>query len=86
MPEIKDRRHHYYVWTGGAQLPFYVLVPLLYGEAKFVQIQMRVVSANILQRLHRKKYQATHETLHQAWERYEEDNQPADNQPATENS
>jgi len=34
---------------------------------------MRLVSANIMQRLHRKNYRETHEKLHQAWERYEED-------------
>ncbi|XP_052762321.1 uncharacterized protein LOC128204967 [Mya arenaria] len=60
--------------AGGAQLPFYVLVPLLYGEAQYVDIQARLVSANILQRLHRKKYRSTHEKLHQTWEKYEEDN------------
>ncbi|XP_052819923.1 uncharacterized protein LOC128245737 [Mya arenaria] len=60
--------------AGGAQLPFYVIVPLLSVEAQYVDIQARLVSANILQRLHRKKYRSTHEKLHQAWEKYEEDN------------
>jgi len=44
-----------------------VLVPLLFGEAQIVKVQMRLVSANIVQRLHRKKYQD------QVWKRYEEE-------------
>lgn len=46
---------------------------MLYAESQYVDIQFRLVSANVLNRLHRMQYKKTHKALFKAWEQYDED-------------
>lgn len=42
--------------SGKCQLPFYLLIQLLYQEARLVKLQVRLVSEKKLKRIQRKKY------------------------------
>jgi len=59
--------------AGRADLSFYVLVPLLRSEAETVDLQIRLVSENLLTRIHRKQNVNTHGRLFEAWDKYEDD-------------
>ncbi|XP_053384651.1 uncharacterized protein LOC123549348 [Mercenaria mercenaria] len=58
--------------AGRADLEFYLLVPLLRREAKTVDLQIRLVSALLLTRLHRARYARLHGALFDAWDKYED--------------
>ena len=55
--------------AGRADLGFYVLVPFLRGESEIVELQVRLVSENLLTRLHRKRYREVHGRLFDAWDK-----------------
>lgn len=59
--------------AGRADLCFYVLVPLLRGEAKVVDQQIRLVSHHLLTRLHRARYEKIHGKLFTIWDQYEDE-------------
>lgn len=59
--------------AGRADLPLYMLVPLLMNEAKDVEIAIRLVNNNQLTRIHRARYARVHARLFTAWEEYEDD-------------
>ena len=42
--------------AGRTELSFYVLVPLLLAEADTVTVQMRLISENLLTKIHRQIY------------------------------
>jgi hypothetical protein len=50
------------------KLPFYVLLALLHAEAKFISIQMRLVSQEKLKKFQRKKYRRVQGALTKLWE------------------
>ncbi|XP_053381681.1 uncharacterized protein LOC123533370 [Mercenaria mercenaria] len=58
--------------AGRADLGFYLLVPLLRREAETVDLQIRLVSAHLLTRLHRARYARLHGALFDAWDKYED--------------
>lgn len=49
------------------------MIPLLKKEAAIVDMQIRLVSDNLLTRIHKKKYATIHGRLFTAWDRYEDD-------------
>ena len=53
-------------------LGFYTLVPLLLREADEVTLQMRLVSENLLTKVHREKYKKIHGKLHELWDKYDD--------------
>ena len=55
-----------------ADLGLYVIIPLLLGEAETVDLQMRLVSENLLHRIHRTQYAKIHGRLFQIWDEYED--------------
>ena len=57
--------------TGRPDLGFYSLVPLLLKEARTVDLQMRLVSENLLTKISRKQYSVVHGKLFELWDRYE---------------
>ena len=59
--------------AGRPDLGLYVLVPLLRREAATVELQIQLVSEELLTRLQRKTYKDTHDKLFAAWDKYEED-------------
>ena len=59
--------------AGKADLPFYVLVPLLLEEAATVERQVVLVSENLLHRRQRTMYAAIHGRLFDLWEKYEKE-------------
>lgn len=59
--------------AGRAKLSFYVLVPLLRAEAEVVDLQMRMVSENLLTRIQKKKYLKIHGRLFDLWDKYEDE-------------
>ena len=62
---------------GKSQLPFYVLVELLQKEAKLVKLEVRLVNAQKLKRVQRRKYRANQARLFQMWDEYEHDQRTA---------
>ena len=56
--------------AGRQCLAFYTLVPLLLAEADEVTLQMRLVSENLLNRIHRKQYKRIHGKLFELWAKY----------------
>jgi hypothetical protein len=59
--------------AGHPNLGFYKLIILLKEEASTVDIQIRLVSENLLCKIRRKKYAQLHGRLEEAWDKYEED-------------
>jgi hypothetical protein len=53
-----------------ANLPFYVLVRLLYAEASVASLQARLLSEGSLRRHSRKKYTVIDSRLWELWDRY----------------
>lgn len=58
--------------AGRGDLGFYVLVPLLLGEAETVNVQMRLVSENLLTRTHRQQYRHIYGKLFDLWDQYDD--------------
>ena len=56
-----------------SNLQFYKLILLLRSEAETVDIQIRLVSDNLLCKIRRKKYINIHGLLEKAWDGYEEE-------------
>ena len=56
--------------AGRCGLPFYMLVQLLYNEAKLADLQIRFVSEKKLRRIQRKNYCQSHERLFSLWEAF----------------
>ena len=56
-----------------SNLPFYKLILLLGTEAETVDIQIRLVSDNLLCKIRRKKYTNIHGLLEKTWDGYEEE-------------
>ncbi len=59
--------------ANGSALPFYIMVPLLRTEANDVDIQVRLVSENLLTRNQRTKYRRVHGRIFEIWDKYEDD-------------
>ncbi|XP_069109624.1 uncharacterized protein [Argopecten irradians] len=59
--------------AGRANLPFYMLVPLLLKEATLVTIQQRLVSENALQRHQRVAFRRIQGRVHTMWDQYDHD-------------
>lgn len=56
---------------GKSQLPFYLLVELLFQEAKLTSLQIRLVSDKKLKRIQRKEYRNVQARLFEAWDKYQ---------------
>ena len=56
---------------GRASLPFYSLVALLYGEADWIRIELRLLTADQLRRYQRKETKTTQRKLFKLWQDYE---------------
>ena len=63
----------------GRHLPFYELIELLYREARFMQVQVYLVSIEKLTRIQRKKYKQLQTKIFGLWDKYE-NGQKTDNQ------
>ena len=61
---------HRRTW-GRANLPFYMFVGLLYKEARFTAIQMRLVSEKKLPRIQRAKYRFLQEKIFKTWDKFQ---------------
>ena len=59
---------------GKSQLPFYLLVALLFQEAKLTSLQIRLVSDKKLKRIQRKEYRNVQARLFEAWDKYQNGN------------
>ena len=57
--------------SGRAQLPMYLLIQLLYREAKLTAIQIRLVSERKLRRIQRRKYRELQQRIFELWDQYE---------------
>ena len=53
------------------QLPLYLLVSLLWAEADFIDIQLRLISENQLRRYQRMSTKSTQGSLAQLWKDFE---------------
>lgn len=71
--DVEGWHHRINNRAGKSDLGFYVLVPLLKREAAVVDLQIRLISDNLLTRHHRKKYASLHGRLFASWDRYEDD-------------
>lgn len=58
--------------AGFSHIPFYVLVPLLFKEAKNVQVQVRLVKDGKLARCQRRKYRSLQGRIFSLWNKYEQ--------------
>ena len=56
---------------GKSQIPFYLLIELLFKEAKLASLQIRLVSERKLKRIQRRKYLDIQARLFDAWEKFE---------------
>jgi len=56
---------------GRGQLPLYLLLQLLYKEAKLTALQIRLVSDRKLKRIQRRKYRDLQTKLFDLWDQYE---------------
>ena len=68
--DVEGWHHRLNKHAGRAQLPFYMLLPLLYKEAGLIPYQQRLVSENQLRRYRRRKTTETQALLGQLWEDY----------------
>ena len=59
---------------GKSQLPFYLLVALLFQEARLTSLQIRLVSDKKLKRIQRKEYRNVQARLFEAWDKYQNGN------------
>ena len=59
---------------GKSQLPFYLLVELLFQEAKLTSLQIRLASVKKLKRIQRKEYRNVQARLFEAWDKYQKGN------------
>ena len=57
--------------SGRAQLPMYLLIQLLYREAKLTAIQIHLVSERKLRRIQRRKYRELQQRIFELWDQYE---------------
>ncbi len=58
--------------AGRGQLQLYVLLPLLFQEAKLVELQIKLVSENKYKRAQRKRYRQLTGKLFRLWDQYRE--------------
>lgn len=57
--------------SGRCQMPFYLLINLLYREARLANLHIRLVSEMKLKRFQRKKYRNVQAKIFSYWEEYE---------------
>ena len=57
--------------SGRAQLPMYLLIQLLYREAKLTVIQIHLVSERKLRRIQRRKYRELQQRIFELWDQCE---------------
>ena len=57
--------------SGRCQMPFYLLINLLYREARLASLQIRLVSEKKLKRFQRKKYRNVQTKIFKYWEEFE---------------
>ena len=57
--------------AGQANLPFYMLVGLLFQEAGLTVLQMRLVSEKKLRCIHRAKYRSLQEKIFKMWDEFQ---------------
>ncbi|XP_069109010.1 uncharacterized protein [Argopecten irradians] len=71
--DVEGWHHRLNGKAGRANLPFYMMVPLLLQEASLVTIQMRLVSQNALQRHQRTTYRRIQGKITELWDDYDAD-------------
>ncbi|XP_069102162.1 uncharacterized protein [Argopecten irradians] len=71
--DVEGWHHRLNGKAGRANLPFYMLVPLLLKEATLVTIQQRLVSENALQRHQRVAFRRIQGRVHTMWDQYDHD-------------
>ncbi|XP_069102221.1 uncharacterized protein [Argopecten irradians] len=71
--DVEGWHHRLNGKAGRANLPFYMLVPLLLKEATLVTIQQRLVSKNALQRHQRVAFRRIQGRVHTMWDQYDHD-------------
>ena len=57
--------------SGRTQLLLYLLIQLLYREARLTAIQIRLVSEKKLRRIQRRKYRELQQRIFELWDQYE---------------
>lgn len=56
---------------GRCSLPFYMLIDMLYTEAKLTLVEIKLVSDGKLSKFQRKVYRQQQRKIFKAWEQYE---------------
>ena len=64
--------------SGRANLPFYMLVGLLFQEARLTVLQMRLVSEKKLRRIQRAKYRSLQEKIFKTWDEFQANKKDAE--------
>ena len=65
------------VWKALRQLPMYLLIDLLYKEAKLISLNVRMVSEKKLRRVQRRRYRQIQAKVFSLWGQYEEGDKTA---------